>query len=95
MKIDLTCGDNKKYEEGVEVFALHFNTESKNFSMPYCAGDDWYQILTCPLKAVPTSFSFQGGVSLHFAMQGDADNFLEWLIETDKKVRHGFTTMRG
>jgi hypothetical protein len=95
MTIELTCGDNQKYKESVDVFALSFNTESKTFSMPYCAGDDWYQVLTCPLTMAPLSLSFQGGVAIHFERQDDADAFGKWLIEADKKVRHGFTTMRG
>lgn len=95
MNIELTCGNNQKYKKSVDVFALHFNTESKTFSMPYCAGDDWYQVLNCPLTVAPTSLSFQGSVSIHFARQEDAEAFAEWLIEADKKVRHGFTTMRG
>jgi len=95
MKIDLTCGEDNKYAKSVDVFALSFNTESKTFSMPYCAGDDWYQVLKCPITIAPLSFSFQGGVSLHFARQEDADAFAAWLVETDKQVRHGFTTMRG
>jgi hypothetical protein len=94
MKIELTCA-GKKNQKCVDVFALHFNTDSKTFSMPYCSGDDWYQVLTCPLTATPMSVSFQGGVAIHFARQDDADAFAAWLTEADEKVRHGFTTMRG
>jgi hypothetical protein len=94
--IELTCRDNDAFLREVEVYSLSFNPQSNAFSMTYCQGDDWGQVMRCPIAAVPTSFRFQSGqVTIMFQHQTVADEFGDWLIETEAKVQNGFRTMRG
>jgi hypothetical protein len=96
MKIELTSQDNDKYLRSVEVYDLSFDTQEKTFSMTYCDGDCWGLVMQCPIATAPTRVQFQGiQAAIQFERKQDADEFGEWLIEGDKKVRHGFTTMRG
>lgn len=64
--------------------------------MTYCMGDDWAQVTRCPITISPISFQFQWDqISIRFEQQKVADEFGDWLVEAEKKVQHGFRTMRG
>lgn len=96
MKIELTCGDDGKYLQKVEVYALDFHPQCKTFSMPYCVGDDWCQVLRCPITAVPTQVQNQlDRMAIQFERQADAVEFCAWLVEAEAKAQHGYRTMRG
>lgn len=96
MNINLTCGDNAKYRRKVEVYMLNFDSRNKTFSMPWCIGDDWGQVLRCPMSTVPTTVDFEGNEAVvHFDRQQDADEFGAWLIEAEKEAQQGYRTMRG
>jgi len=96
MNIELTCGDDRKYLRKLEVYALCFDPRSGTFSMPYCIGDDWLQVMRCPVATVPTQLQFQWArVAIHFEKQADAAAFNAWLVEADEKAREGYRTMRG
>jgi hypothetical protein len=96
MNIELTCSDDGKYLQKLEVHALCFDPQSKAFSMPYCAGDDWFQVMRCAVAAVPTQLQFQWDrVAIHFERQADAAAFSSWLHEAEEKAQHGYRTMRG
>jgi|SRR6185436_19177555 len=82
----LTCRDNDEFLllRVVEVFSLDFDPQGKSFSMTYCDGDDWGQVLRCPIATPPTSCRFHGDeVTIHFAQRKDADEFGDWVIEAE------------
>lgn len=96
MKIELTCGDNDKYERRIEVYALCFNPQDKRFRMPYFEGGDFLTEMLCPIMATPTQLQFQWDrVAIHFERQEDADAVGAWLIEGEEKAQVGYRNLRG
>ena len=96
MKIYVTCREDGKYKQTVEVYWLHFDAATSGFSMSYCWGDMWGIELKCPLDNRPISMEFFGqSATIRFGLKNEAEAFTKWLIEGEQKVQHGFDTMRG
>ena len=96
MIIVVTCREVKTFERKIGVYALDFNPQSKVFSMSYCDGDMWGIELKCPLEVHPINISFfRDAATVRFDRQDEAEAFVAWLIEGEKRVQRGFRTMRG
>lgn len=96
MKIEITCRDDKNLKIKIEVYALVFTPESRQFSMPYCEGDDWYSSMNCPVTAIPEMLQVQWDRLWVVYKHGeDARAFSAWLVESEQKAQHSYKTMRG
>ena len=96
MEINVNCRETELFHEKVCVYALHFDKETKAFSMSYCAGDMWGIPLMYPPTSTSTDVEFlSGNATVSFERQDEAEAFVAWLIESDAKVRDGFRTMLG
>lgn len=78
-----------------QVYGLHYDPSHGTFSMGYCVGDDWGQVLRCPLTALPTRVDYHADRRVvQFERREEASAFLDWLREAEAIVQHGFRTMR-
>ena len=96
MKIVVTCREVEEFAKKVDVYALYFNPESKVFSMSYCVGDMWGIDLPFSDEIYPFHVdSIRAGMVVEFDRHDEAEAFVSWLIEGEKKVQEGFRTMQG
>jgi hypothetical protein len=96
MNVELNCSENRKFTMEVVVHALTFDTTCRTFTVPLCAGDDWYQTIGCPIRVEPTKIHLQWQKAfIEFEREQDARAFGEWLVEAEVKAQDGYRTMRG